>query len=293
MEYTAAMSKFNNQAQPHESKSASDADDMATLPSILGGQAFYKFDTSEFTLPPKFKELVDGEARQDRECILNYIDRLAETKGSLCVAFMHQSQIQFFRTESALYKDILYIAAAQNVRILQESMEPILSQDITAPGLLESWSEAYDNARDYLYSISCRGVFASDRSQGSDALIELEAFEKLYGPDARARLLEFMLLYSRTENRSEYDKLCTLLGSPLEYNDRGEYTKDCKKRIMDWDSSTLEHLKLPQDEFLKQFSIHLQGLVTSLDTCPKMKEGRAKSKLKEIRDRLEEILSLR
>lgn len=285
------MSKFNNQEQPHESKSASDADEMATLPSIPRGQAFYKFNTSETTPSPKFKELVVGMARQRRERILNHFDRLAETKGSLDVAFMHGDDSEFFRTESALYKDILYIAAAQNVRILQDNMAPILSQDITAPGLLDSWSEAYDGARHYLYSISCREVFARDRSQGSDALIELEAFEKLYGPDRRTYLYTAMLFYSRTENRSEYDKLCTLLGFPLEYNDRGQYTEDCVERIMDFDPSTLEHLQLPQDQFLKQFSIHLQALVTSLDTCPKMKEGLAKSKFGEIRDRLEEILS--
>ena len=174
-------------------------------------------------------------------------------------------------------RDYWYICAAQNIRELTCHMTPILDQDLQLTGLLETWCDEYDDFRHYGYGVTCRRRFGDTPSEGRDALLELQAYEKLHF-DQRSYIQEALVAYSITKNRDEYDKVCAALDFKVEFRQDGKLSKDF------WDKSKKfrDSFLLPQEEFLAGFKVRLERAVASLSTCPMMKRGDSKEALPEI-----------
>lgn len=187
-----------------------------------------------------------------------------------------------FAPEAAL--DLWYICAAQNVRALFRDMTPILEQPLETSGLLRTWSKIYDGYRDVGYGACCSRDFYRLPSEGRDALLELEAFEKLHY-DRSCPVREGLFFYSITENRHEYDKVCGALDFKVEVDDNGCLSEDFGEKSEKYKSSFI----LPQEEFLAGFKVRLDRAVASLTTCPMMRRGDSKKALPEIIECVREL----
>ena len=177
----------------------------------------------------------------------------------------------------AVAREYWYICAAHNVRELVRGMSTILEQDLQLPGLLETWADAYDGFTHYGYSVTCRSGFQLTASEGRDALIDLEAYVKLYYDD-RFLPSDIMRLYSLTKNRVEYDKVCAAIDFRIEFDKEGGLSPDFRDKSENYKGSFI----LPQEEFLAGFKARLNRAVDSLSTCPMMKRGDSKEALPQI-----------
>jgi hypothetical protein len=180
--------------------------------------------------------------------------------------------------------DYWYICAAQNIRELARQMSPILDQDLQLTGLLQRWSGEYDGFRHYGYSVTCQRKFRDTPSEGRDALLELEAYEKLHF-DPRGSIPQALMAYSITKNRDEYDKVCAALDFKVGFGEDGNLSEDFR----DKSEKFRETFLLPQEEFLAGFKVRLDRAVASLTTCPMMRRGDSKKALPEIIECVREL----
>lgn len=261
---------ISSSEEPALDGGASCANPPGTVPFILGSDwSYYKGATDDQVLDATRDDIerVYRSSTSDTPLGLKpkgYVDPMSNPQW-------------FEHLAPAVARDYWYICAAHNVRELVRGMSTILEQDLQLPGLLETWSDAYDHFRHYGYSVTCRSGFQRTPSEGRDALFELEAYEKLHF-NQRTALTEVLQIYSKTKNRNEYDKICAAVDFKIEFDEDGRLSPDFWDKSKKYKGSFI----LPQEEFLAGFKARLNRAVDSLSTCPMMKRGDSKEALPEI-----------